>query len=203
MLLQKVADQYEQRNQKQRERVQRLSPAQLLEFSVACETQQALELELASKGADIVIHEPCATQWRWLLRQQRPCMLMLALTSQPLLTHAWVVTYQSRDTIELQTVERYSETMPRLHLQDHDKWYVSYNACCPPGLVLRRYQCPSVKGKQTVQLYHESPWLVHSCDADLIILHTVTWFRQKQERIPLIGAHRVMALTPPNTPRAF
>ena len=195
-MLAKVAEAYAQAEEKQQKRVRTLSPIQLLEFSVACDSQMDLDRQLITHGQLPEVAKLTMAQWCWAIRQQAPHMLLLSLTSQPRLVHAWVVTKQSHDMIELQTVERYARTVPRLYLQDHMKWFVSYCACQPPGLVLRRYRCSAV-AKDLIE--HASPWFIHSQSFDLVILHTIQWARQHK---PLLGSHRMpMSFTAPNSPR--
>lgn len=202
--LSKIAAKYAAADDAARNRRRQLSPQQTLEFSVACESQETLRCDLAVKGCDpeTMISLPC-TRWTWRIQQQTSYLLLLRLTSHPVLHQAWVVTDQSDpDTLELQTVERYTQTLPRLHLQEHMKWYVSYNACSPPGLVIRRYRCPAVPGKwhNKPEVEHFSPWFVHSQTEDLIVLRTLQWFRKNHKH--LAGGHRLpYHSTPPNTPR--
>jgi hypothetical protein len=205
--LREVAARYDADEEAARRRRQRLSPQQTLEFSLACESQETLRCELATKGLDpeLMISPPC-TRWAWRIQQQTSYLLLLRLTSHPVLHQAWVVTDQSSpDTLELQSVERYAQQLPRLHLQEHMKWYVSYNACSPPGLVVRRYRCSAVAGRpsQKDAVDHFSPWLIHSQSADLLVLHTLRWFRAHRNDRLIVGAHRSPHLsgTPPNTPR--
>jgi hypothetical protein len=201
-MLKYVADQYEERQKTQHERILRLSPGQITEFSVACQSQHELDVQLAAMGTEMLVIKPCM-QWKWHIRQQTSYLILLALQSQPVLHQAWVVTRQSTDMIELQTVERYTHTTPRLYLHEHLKWHVSHNACKPPGLLIRRYRCPAVKHDKSRDLIeHFSPWFIHAQGLDQIILRTIAWARRQPV---LVGRHRMPqhAPTRPNSPRFF
>lgn len=206
--LAEVERKYSERDRRAHERIRNLSPIKLLEFSMACDSQREIEQRAAELGVEVTPWRPLIN-WRWSIRQQTSYLIMLSLLSQPTLHHAWVVTFQDEDTIELHTVERYTISTPRLYLQEELKWYVSQNSCHPPGLVIRRYRCPAVKTRKNVGLIqHFSPWLIHSQSMDAIVLHTVRWFRNQKN--PIVAGHRLpdwdlcrVASTPPNSPRAF
>ena len=202
-MLAHVVEEYKALREKEqaasRQRVGSLSPRQLLEFSVACDSQTRLDEQLGVAVSVSPTTVSLAPLTRWEIRKQSPHMLMLCLLGVETLTHAWVVTRQDADLLELQTVERYTKHIPRLHHQEPNMWFVSHNASKPPGLIIRRYGCAAVATQKNQNIIrHTSLWFIHSQSPDLLILRTVAWVRRQK---CLLGKHRVQTFAPPNSPR--